>query len=79
MPHPKNNPRRSDPNFLVRDTDGSVRLRMRFKGPLASMMEEAAGTTPVVDWIEATLEKAAREQLREIRAARRGKLRPPEE
>lgn len=62
--------------FFSREPDGTVRLRVRFTGELASLIEEAAGTTPLMIWIYRTLESAAR---RQIEAARRAqpKIQPP--
>lgn len=58
---------RNSPHFFRREDDGSVRLRIRFDPDEASLYEEAAGSMPVVDWLHATLAKAAKEQVAEAR------------
>lgn len=62
--------------FFSREPDGSVRVRMRFSSELASLIEEAAGKTPLMVWVYRTLENAAR---RQIEAAKRSQppLEPP--
>jgi len=49
--------------FFTRESDGSVRIRFRFSSELASLIEEAAGTTPLMLWCYRTLEAAARRQI----------------
>jgi hypothetical protein len=68
--------RRQSPSFFRREDDGSVRLRIRFEEDLASLIEEAAGKTPLLVWIYRTLETTAR---RQVDAARRSRPRvdPP--
>jgi len=68
--------RRLSAAFFKREPDGSVRLRMRFSPELASLIEEAAGKTPLMVWIYRALETAAR---RQIDAAKRSQppLEPP--
>lgn len=62
--------RKQSPAFFRRDNDGSVRLRLRFEPDLASLIEEAAGRTPLMVWIYRTLEDAARRQVEASRKAR---------
>lgn len=81
---PPHRPRRrqQNPNFLARDDDGSCRLRMRFEGDEAALMEEASGDMPVLDWMHKTLQEGAR---RDIEARRQlaeedwTELPPPDE
>jgi hypothetical protein len=63
-------PRRQSKHFLNRESDGTVRLRIRFQAEEASLFEEAAGNTPIMVWLHRTLEEAAREQVRAARANR---------
>lgn len=72
MPQPHKQPSK---RFFERSPDGGVRLRIRFNSDQASMMEEAAGDEPVMDWLHRTLEEAARTDVRAARA-RRSKVRP---
>lgn len=62
--------------FFNREPDGTVRLRLRFSGELASLIEEAAGTTPLLVWIVRTLETAAKRQI-EAAHRSRPKVAPP--
>lgn len=68
---------RNSPHFFRRESDGSVRLRIRFDAEEASLYEEAAGKMPVVDWLHATLGAAARQQVDEARKDQ-PKVRPRE-
>lgn len=61
---------RKSPHFFTRESDGTVRLRIRFTGEEASLFEEAAGTTPVIAWIHETLGQAARRQVQNARDQR---------
>lgn len=65
-----NDRRQHSKKFLARETDGSVRLRMRFQPDEASLFEEAAGDTPIMVWIHRTLVEAARKQVRAARQNR---------
>lgn len=69
--------RRPSPNFFVREGDGSVRVRIRFKGEDASVIEEAAGDTPLMVWMHKTLMDAAHRQQQDARR-RRPPVGPPE-
>lgn len=66
--------RKQSPAFFRRDEDGSVRLRLRFEPELASLIEEAAGRTPLMVWIYAALEDSAR---RQAEASRKNRPRVP--
>jgi hypothetical protein len=50
------------PHLFTTDDDGSVRSRIRLSGNDASLIEEAAGATPLLTWIHRTLHDAARQQ-----------------
>ena len=63
------------PHFFEREEDSSVRLRLRFPPELADLVEEAAGTTPLVSWIQTAVKKQAEHDVRRIRR-RRPRLRP---
>lgn len=66
------------PRFFIRDEgDGTVRLRIRLSPELASLIEEAAGTTDLIAWMLETLEEGARRQVEEARS-RRPPVGPPE-
>lgn len=58
------------PHFFARESDGSVRLRMRFSPEEASLFEEAAGRTPLMNWMHQSLVERAREEIASSRAAR---------
>lgn len=55
--------RKQNPFFFSREEDGSVRLRIRFNGPEATLFEEAAGSQPLMEWIYEALNEKAREQI----------------
>lgn len=65
-------------SFLTREADGSARPRIRFSPEQVALFEEAAGDTPVIDWIRQTLDQAARRQVANARR-RRPNVGPPEE
>ena len=69
--------RRHHPSSFSRDADGSVRLRIRFDSEAASLIEEAAGDTPLMVWLFRTLEEAARRQVQAARQSR-PPIEPPE-
>lgn len=52
------------PHFFRREADGSVRLRIRFTPEEASLIEEAAGETPLVLYIHRVLGDRARYHIR---------------
>lgn len=62
------NPQRKlNPRFFEREPGGSVRLRIRLTADDASLVEEAAGSTPLVRWIHNAITQAAH---RDVTAAR---------
>lgn len=65
------------PYFFERDRDGSVRLRLRLSPEEASLIEEAAGTVPLMSWIYRTLSTEASARVEENRAAL-ADISPPE-
>jgi hypothetical protein len=69
--------RQHSQHFLLREDDGTVRLRMRFSHEEASLFEEAAGDTPIMLWLHRALKGAAEREVRKLRA-RRADLPPPE-
>ena len=70
--------RKPSDSFFIRESDGSVRIRLRFGDELASTIEEAAGTKPLMKWILSTLDEGARREVAEAR--RQGpKIPPPNE
>lgn len=75
---PRNKKPLHSPHFFAREPDGSVRLRIRFTAEEASLIEEAAGSTPLMLYIHRVLAKQARFH---IQAAREGRpiLLGPEE
>jgi hypothetical protein len=64
------------PHFFKRELDGSVKIRLKLKPEEASMIEEAAGETPVVLWLHRTIGATAKKQVREARR-RRPEVAPP--
>lgn len=58
------------PHFFAREPDGTVRLRVRFDGPEASLIEEAAGDTPLMIWLHAAVNKVAHDDVVKARRAR---------
>lgn len=65
-------------HFLAREGDGSVRLRMRFTSEEASLFEEAAGDTPIMNWIHQALNEAAQAAV-DVARSQRETVPPPEE
>lgn len=51
---------RLSPSFFKRESDGSVRLRIRFTAEEAALIEEAAGETPLLLYIHRVLGERAR-------------------
>jgi hypothetical protein len=66
------------PHFFTREPDGSVRLRHRLNSEEASLIEEAAGSTPLMIWIHRALNEAARRDISLARQSRPATP-PPEE
>lgn len=52
------------PHFFERERDGSVRVRIRFTADEASLIEEAAGDTPLMLYIHRVLNDRARFHVR---------------
>lgn len=63
---------KDSPHFFRREADASVRLRIRFTPEEASLIEEAAGQTPLLLYIHRVLGDRARYHVRkraEVEAA----------
>jgi hypothetical protein len=69
--------RKQSPNFFEREADGSVRIRFRLGPEEATMIEEAAGSTPLMVWLHRTLSETARRQVEAARE-KRPPVGPPE-
>lgn len=61
---------KQSPHFFAREDDGSVRLRIRFLPDEASLIEEAAGATPLMTWIHQTLSQNAKDEVARQRESR---------
>jgi hypothetical protein len=66
-PAPRNKKPAHSPHFFVREPDGSVRLRIRFTAEEASVIEEAAGATPLMLYIHRVLAQQARFHIERAR------------
>ena len=56
-----------NPHFFRRESDGTVRLRIRFSEEEASLIEEAAGTTPLLVYIHRVLRERAKYHISKAR------------
>lgn len=65
------NETRFSKHFFKREDDGSVRLRMRFSPEEASLIEEAAGDTPLLVYIHRVLKDRAEYHVRAARRVQR--------
>lgn len=54
-------------HFFQRENDRTVRLRIRFSDEEATLIEEAAGSTRLVDWITSTVIARAHNEVERIR------------
>lgn len=61
---------KKSPHFFDREPDGSVRLRLRFTEDEASLIEEAAGKTPLIPWLHGAINDAASRAAEEARSTR---------
>lgn len=60
-----NNSRKGpNPHFFTRDADGSVRFRMRLDPEEAALIEEGAGTTPLMLYMHRVLVAQAKLHIR---------------
>lgn len=57
-------------HFFAREPDGSVRLRIRFTSEEASMIEEAAGSTPLMIYLHRVVAGQARFHIQRAREGR---------
>lgn len=71
-------PARLSKHFFKRETDGTVRLRLRFSSEEASLFEEAAGAQPLVPWVKRTLIDQAHRQVSKARSTL-PPIEPPED
>lgn len=56
-----------NPHFFKREADGTVRLRIRFSEEEASLIEEAAGKTPLLIYIHKVLRERAKYHITKAR------------
>lgn len=71
--------RRNSQHFFTREGDGTVRLRLRLSPEEAALIEEAAGSVPLMTWLYRQINDAAEQQVREARRAAGLDLLPPPE
>lgn len=64
------------PNFFRRESNGMVKLRLNLRPEEASLLEEAAGETPVMLYLHKALATQAKRDVREARR-KRTKVPPP--
>lgn len=62
------------PHFFKRDKDGSVRVRIRLSPEEASLIEEAAGETPLIPYMHRVLMSRAKIHAESARKERRKQL-----
>lgn len=62
-PRPRKRP---STHFFARESDGSVRLRIRFDAERASLIEKAAGDTPLLEWIDRVIYEGAVRDARKL-------------
>lgn len=70
---------RINPFFFKRDSDGSVRVRMRFTREEADIIEEAAGDTPLLPYLYEVINERAEQDAREARLDRARAVPAPKE
>lgn len=63
----ENEKQKPNPHFFRREQDGTVRLRIRFTDEEASLIEEAAGKTPLLVYIHRVLRERARYHVKKSR------------
>lgn len=63
------------PHFFRRDRNGTVRIRLRFSPDEASLIEEAAGDTPLITYIHRVIIERAKVHAKRAREERRQRLR----
>lgn len=63
-----------NPHFFHRQSDGSVRIRIRFTPEEADVIEEAAGSTPLLTYIHQTINTSARIDANDRRKKRQKEL-----
>lgn len=70
---------RINPFFFKRDSDGSVRVRMRFTREEADIIEEAAGDTPLLPYLYEVINERAEQDAQEARLDRARVVPAPKE
>lgn len=73
MPNPPS------PHFFRRQSDGSVRVRLKFTPDEADVIEEAAGRTPLVRYIHQVINESALRDAESAREERRRSLPKPDD
>lgn len=68
-----------NPHFFTREADGSVRLRLTLTAEEASLIEEAAGPTPLLLWMHRVWGQQARYHIKRAREGRPVLLGPEDE
>jgi len=63
-----------NPHFFRRDRNGTVRIRLRFGPEEASLIEEAAGDTPLITYIHRIIIERAKVHAEKARNERRQRL-----
>lgn len=74
MPKPTSKKQSLSPHFFRRDEDGTVRVRMRFSAEEASLIEEAAGDTPLITYLHRVMMDRAQVHANRARKERRKRL-----
>ena len=62
------------PHFFRRDDNGTARIRLRFSPDEAALIEEAAGKTPLIQYIRKVILSAARTHAERARRERQERL-----
>lgn len=62
------------PHFFRRDENGSVRVRLRFSAEEANLIEEAAGSTPLIPYMQHVLLDRARIHAERARKDRQRRM-----
>lgn len=70
---------RHNPHFFVREPDGFVRIRLRLTAEEASLIEEAAGSVPLMIYIKRVLAQTSRQHIKRAREGRPVLLGPDDE
>lgn len=71
--------KRLNPYFFRREKDGTVRVRMRFTAQEASVIEEGAGETPIIDYLYRIINSTAAQDAERAQQERNAQLPAPAE